>query len=164
MQLTRQLLRGLLPILLCLVNRDTVGVNSLPKTVTRQRRGCDLNPGRTAPEPSTLTTRLPSHPITKKKYLLAHSRKVCVDPRRVMALTMPACCSALAPAANIHRYRSVLLSIDGTDRQTDGQTDSVPLHTAALPLEASSANNQTVSQKYVHHFMFDTLSKINRFQ
>jgi len=38
-----------------------MGVNSLPKTVTRQRRGCDLNPG-TAPESSTLTTRLPSHP------------------------------------------------------------------------------------------------------
>ena len=29
----------------CLVNRDTIGVSSLPKTVTRQRRGCDLNPG-----------------------------------------------------------------------------------------------------------------------
>jgi len=35
-------------------------VNSLPKTVTRQRRGCDLNPGPSAPESSTLTTRLPS--------------------------------------------------------------------------------------------------------
>jgi len=31
-------------------------VNSLPKTVTRQRRGCDLNPGLTVPESSTLTT------------------------------------------------------------------------------------------------------------
>ena len=29
----------------CLVNRGTMGVNSLPKTVTRQRRGCDLHPG-----------------------------------------------------------------------------------------------------------------------
>jgi len=36
-------------------------VNSLPKTVTRQRRDCDLNPGPSAPESSTLTTRLPSH-------------------------------------------------------------------------------------------------------
>ena len=44
----------------CLVNRGTMGVNSLPKTVTRQRRGCDLNPGPTAPESSPLTTRLPS--------------------------------------------------------------------------------------------------------
>jgi len=40
-----------------------MGVNSLPKTVTRQRHDCDLNPGPTAPESSTLTTRLPSHPF-----------------------------------------------------------------------------------------------------
>jgi len=39
-----------------------MGVNSLPKTVTRQRRGCDLNPGCSAPESSTLTTRLPAEP------------------------------------------------------------------------------------------------------
>jgi len=32
----------------------------LPTTVTRQRRGCDLNTGPSAPESSTLTTRLPS--------------------------------------------------------------------------------------------------------
>jgi len=49
-----------------------MGVNSLPKTVTRQRRGFDLNPGPSAPESSTLTTRLPSHPIRKleEKYSL----------------------------------------------------------------------------------------------
>jgi len=28
-----------------LLNRGMVGVSSLPKTTTRQRRGCDLNPG-----------------------------------------------------------------------------------------------------------------------
>jgi len=61
LQLPSQPLRGLLPFR-CLVNRGTIGVNSLPKTVTRQRRGCDLNPGPSAPESSTLTTRLPSHP------------------------------------------------------------------------------------------------------
>ena len=38
-----------------------MGVNSLPKTVTRQRRGCDLNPGPSAPESSTLATRLLSY-------------------------------------------------------------------------------------------------------
>jgi len=38
-----------------------MGVNSLPETVTRRRRGCDLNPGPSALESSTLTTRLPSH-------------------------------------------------------------------------------------------------------
>ena len=31
-----------------------MGVNSLPKTVTRQRRDCDLNPGPSAPESSML--------------------------------------------------------------------------------------------------------------
>ena len=31
-------------------------MNSLPKTVTRQHRGCDLNPGPSAPESSALTT------------------------------------------------------------------------------------------------------------
>ena len=46
----------------CLVNGGTMGVNSLPKTVTRQHRSCNLNPGPSAPESSTLTTRLPSHP------------------------------------------------------------------------------------------------------
>ena len=45
-------------------------MNSLPKTVTRQRRGCDLNPGPSAPESSTLTTRLPSHPVMTVAYHL----------------------------------------------------------------------------------------------
>ena len=45
-----------------MANTGTMGVNSLPKTVTRQRRDCDLNPGPSSPESSTLTTRrLPSH-------------------------------------------------------------------------------------------------------
>jgi len=53
------------PLRYCLVNRGTMGVNSLPKTVTRQNHGCDLNPGPSVPESSTLTTRLPSHPLSK---------------------------------------------------------------------------------------------------
>ena len=43
-----------------------MGVCSLPKTVTRQRRGCDLNPGPSAPESSMLTTRLLSHAMGDK--------------------------------------------------------------------------------------------------
>ena len=42
-----------------------MGVNSLPKTVTRQRLDCILNPSPSAPESSTLTTRLPSHPLIR---------------------------------------------------------------------------------------------------
>ena len=43
-------------------------MNSLPNTVTRQRRDCDLNPGPSAPESSTLTTRLPSHLFHKGRF------------------------------------------------------------------------------------------------
>jgi len=46
----------------CLVNRGMKGMKGVPKTVTRQCRGCNLNPGATAPESSMLTTRLLSHP------------------------------------------------------------------------------------------------------
>ena len=35
-----------------------MGVNSLPKTVTRHRHDCDLNPGPSAPESNTVTTGL----------------------------------------------------------------------------------------------------------
>ena len=54
-------------------------MNSLPKTVrsTRQRRGCDLNPGPSALESSTLTTRLPSHP--KPKLIVELEYQCCVD-------------------------------------------------------------------------------------
>jgi len=43
-------------------------------TVTRQRRGCDLNPGPTAPESNTQTTRLPSYPgvvVDKSKLFMS---------------------------------------------------------------------------------------------
>jgi len=45
-----------------------MGVNSLPKTVTRQCRDSDLNPGPFVPESSTLSTRLPSHPYYVPNY------------------------------------------------------------------------------------------------
>jgi len=55
-----------------------MGVNSLlPKTVTRQRRDYDLNPGPTAPESSTLTTRLPSVWIRKPQRTGSRLTVVC---------------------------------------------------------------------------------------
>jgi len=56
-----------------------MGVNSLPKTVTRQRRDCDLNPGPSAPESSMLTTRLPSHVVVyrvREKFRLTLKRYI----------------------------------------------------------------------------------------
>jgi len=62
LQLPPQPLRGLLPVLLLGEQRHEGCEQFAYKTVTRHRRGCDLNAGPTAPESSTLTTRLPSHP------------------------------------------------------------------------------------------------------
>ena len=63
-----------------------MGVNSLPnKTVTRQRRGCDSNPGPTAPESSKLTTRLPVSflPRAKDRATLLSSAPRCTGERPV---------------------------------------------------------------------------------
>ena len=64
-----------------------MGVNSLPKTVTRQRRGCDLNPGPSAPESSTLTTRLPSHTFSKGSEVVSSRYLSCF---KLVFLLMPA--------------------------------------------------------------------------
>jgi len=62
-----------------------MGVNNLPKTVTRHRRGCDLNPGPTAPAYyCTLTTRL-------YRYDRDHSgscRRFSLGPRQMLMLTV----------------------------------------------------------------------------
>ena len=57
-------------------------MNSLPKTVSRQRRDCALNPGPSAPESSKLTTRLPSHRAMSitVRYIVAHNRKASSAP------------------------------------------------------------------------------------
>ena len=55
-----------------------MGVNSLPKTVTRQRRDCDLNPGPSALESSTLTTRLPSHPVMTDEHKTGYERLMMI--------------------------------------------------------------------------------------
>jgi len=57
-----------------------MSVNSLPNTVTRQRRGCDLNPGPPALESSTLTTRLPSHPRLNPQYSYTKSVVHLLEP------------------------------------------------------------------------------------
>ena len=47
-------------------------MNSLPKTATRQRRGCDLKPGPSALKSSMLTTRYQATPLNSslsKKFL-----------------------------------------------------------------------------------------------
>jgi len=81
-------------------------VSSLPKTVARQRRGCDLNPGPSALESSTLTTRLPSHRMDRSRYRLGQTHlgrltqprircESCIDPPLNRALWRRACSTPL---------------------------------------------------------------------
>ena len=65
LQLPPQPLRGLLPILLLGEQRHN-GCEEFAKTVTRQRRGCDLNPGHSAPESSMLTTHYRATPVKER--------------------------------------------------------------------------------------------------
>jgi len=69
-----------------------MGVNSLPKIVTRQRRDCDLNQGPSVPESSTLTTRLPSHLIQFAAAYYAGVRQSVypIDRRRPAGLLLSA--------------------------------------------------------------------------
>ena len=106
LQLSPQPLRGLLYC--CLVNRSTVG---LPKTVTRQRRDCDLNPGTSAPESSTLTTRLPSHPNNSTAYKSGNTRacELGGERRNIRSQLIPI---SINPA---HRSRSAILGPPPSD-------------------------------------------------
>ena len=58
-------------------------MNSLPKTVTRQRCGCDLNPGPSATESSMLTTRLSSHRPSSKIFDKGSDGQLEVDVKPV---------------------------------------------------------------------------------
>jgi len=71
-----------------------MGVNSLPKTVTRQRRDCDLNPSllrlspataysNSRPWSSTLTTRLASHPSFTVKRVGGNVEQFCGSQDRL---------------------------------------------------------------------------------
>ena len=74
----------------CLVNRGMMGVNSLPKTVTRQHRGCNLNPCPSALESSTLTAWLPSHPLKCTAQI-----STTADPvkfRKLLKILLWSCC------------------------------------------------------------------------
>jgi len=73
-------------------------VRTVCQTVTRQRRDCDLNPGPTAPESSTLTTRLPSHPGMGAAYCkFAMIMSVCVCLSVCLSVCPSVCKRAYLP-------------------------------------------------------------------
>ena len=75
-----------------MVSRGTMGVNSLPKTVTRQHHGCYLTRGPTVPESSMLTTRLPSHPTQKLELNCG-----CLPALQTIALPLGRCITVAFP-------------------------------------------------------------------
>jgi len=79
-----------------------MGVSSLPKTVTRQRRGCDLNPGPSAPESITLTTRLPSHPQFRSRNYFAVIINRVSGERIAIGRVSPSCALCLSPLDCFH--------------------------------------------------------------
>jgi len=81
-----------------------MGANSLLKTVTRQRRGCNLNPGPFAPESSTLTE--PPH----------SSGKFGIFARSVRVELMRNCYTVGLQQCGRRPVRIVLLCIEGAVR------------------------------------------------
>ena len=100
-------------------------MNSLPKTVTRQRHDCDLNLGHSASESSTLTTRLPSH-----HRLVINLFRRFRDPTRVytpIGISIGSSVSAgLTGVTNTHTQTD-----RQTGRQTDGRTDGQTDHSTS---------------------------------
>ena len=92
-------------------------MNSLPKTVTRQRRGCDLNPGPSAPESSTLTTRLPSDPLKCTAQI-----STTADPAMFRKLLKILLCSRCKHWLTVLRYFGIRWL---TRKKTDTRTISV---------------------------------------
>ena len=100
-------------------------MNSLPKTVTRQRHDCDLNLGHSASESSTLTTRLPSH-----HRLVINLFRRFRDPTRVytpIGISIGSSVSAgLTGVTNTHTQTD-----RQADRRTDGRTDRQTDHSTS---------------------------------
>ena len=90
-----------------------MGVNSLPKIVTRQRRGCDLNPGPSAPESGTLTTRLPRYPHSIIVVLYLYNQTLCCCTESVMHT-----CNRW-----LRNTAACLRNVSGINHGTDGRTD-----------------------------------------
>ena len=127
------------------MNRCTVGVNSLPKTVTRQRRDCDLIPGPSAPESSTLTTRLPSpHNITYIRRSGVCSRST---DRRRRQLSSDICC--MRPSSEANRPHVAAAAVDRRDRQTDGRKPDSYIDPAPHTVPGSISETNPVKRTWV---------------
>ena len=130
-----------------------MGVNSLPKTVARQRRDCNLNPGPYALESITLTTRLPKSLYgDRNRQALPSGERIRNVVLSAIGLTNQSMLTVV-PRLSTRRYPHLLLSAgacsyqsispapaEGAQQQTsctplllsigglDIRTDTRPLH------------------------------------
>ena len=98
-------------------------MNSLPNTVTLQRRDCDLNPGPSAPESSTLTTRLPSHPMLSvglSIYFNTVRKGACLRGRSVRVENRPGRCRRRP--ARVRRRAATGWNVDNLASSRHGAT------------------------------------------
>ena len=136
-----------------------MGVSSLPKTATRQRRGCDLNPGPSAPESSPLpqlgyrATRWPLQPPVKRKSSLRPVPRGCHDERRINT-RRPAAAAQPARRSDqwtFYRARAINTAFDArlVRRRQVFVSSKQRKHTRGvfiLPSSAADAAHHAVSQ------------------
>ena len=124
-----------------------MGVNNLSETVTRQRRGCDLNPGPSVPESSTLTTRLLSHCNYRTKDPNACCNRVSsssasteLDTRKLVAATPLDFCNYRTrhPNAGCSRVLSITSTI--TSDQNAGSSQ-LSLTTATTTKDSNAGSS-----------------------
>ena len=133
-------------------------MRSLPKTVTRQRRDCDLNPGPSSPESSTLTTRLPStYLYVTVQVILSHATHLYLDMKHEPDPEEPGLywASRETPLKKVFSYRPDSI-YDNVDVDLDGRTlDRRTLCTefACPPLTAPDNIIGTI----VHHTTFQSV-------
>jgi len=137
-------------------------VNSLPETVTRQSRGCDLNPGPTAPESSTLTTRLSRHPCgyvcvkdDRECIIYSHSSHFYTVSSHSFPLPFPSLCPIPIPIGFPLGYFH--FSSDSQTRTAKQYRPIVGLDLNAISRQLSC--KQTVSHKTGHQSLKNENSK-----
>jgi len=147
-----------------------MGVNSLPKTVTRHRRGCDLNPGPSAPESSTLTARLHSTVLTK-------ARKISLQATALPVQTRP-CIGCLVKSARLVNFfrKSATVRYGGLFAATKfsiasltylRKNQSTSLQSLACPISSISTTRTythtyiTYLRKYIRVYVIEQVHDYN---
>ena len=134
-------------------------MNSVPKTVIRQRRHCDLNPGPSAPESSTLITRLP--PTSKERNIntvimrkFKACRYIAGHNKLLLFWLLPSYSGNITPLHSILSPLSGPLPPSLPPQKLDARPSLTPAH-SAIPLTAWPESMHYVSRRpatHMHYF------------